>query len=1077
MKQIVISGALALTLSLGAQAQTWTEWQDTRENGVNRMPSHTNFFAFENEEAARRGDPSSSENFLSLHGLWKFLWTEHASDRPTDFFRTDFDDSIWDSMPVPGLWELYGYGDPVYLNIGFAWRGHYPMPTQKDTVDNGLLKNLEDPSRGVWPRGWCPPPTKDNHIGSYRRTVTLPASWEGKQVIAHFGSVTSCIYLWVNGQFVGYSEDSKVAAEFDLTPYVKAGDNQIAFQVMRWCDGSWCEDQDFWRLSGVARDSYLYARDAKTHVDDLRITTTLDDQYRDGILTVNAQTTGDAQLSYRLLDAKGEEVVMREQADGSFRIINPEKWSAETPYLYTLLVTVNGQAAAPKAGKRKRAVASQPVTVATISQRVGFRRVEIRDAQLLVNGKPVLIKGADRHEMDPDGGYVVSRERMIQDIQIMKRFNINAVRTSHYPDDPVWYDLCDEYGIYLVSEANQESHGFGYNPKEAITFTPLFAQQILERNQHNVQVNYNHPSVIIWSLGNETVGGPNFTAAYNWIRSQDSQRPIQYEQATNGTPSDITCPMYASHRWCERYCQDASTTKPLIQCEYSHAMGNSSGGFKEYWELVRKYPKYQGGFIWDFVDQALHKIKGDDTSAPQYTYGGDYNRYDPSDNNFNCNGLISPDRVPNPQMYEVGYYYQNIWTEPLDIQNGRLRIRNEYFFRDLSNVRMEWTLLRDGKAVKNGAVDDVNCPPQETRFVVLPLSRADMSEQGEYLLNVDFRLKQAEPLMDSGQCVAYQQMDFGLRESITELKGLKTKFKLTKNDYSLSLSSPLANVAFDKKTGLITEYAVGGKSLLGKGGTLKPNFWRAVTDNDMGAGIQHRYGQWRNPTMNLTSLVAVKNKDKNRMSYTVTATYDLPEVKSTLSVDYQVWADGTMTVTESLKTNAESEEEARKMPSLLRFGMVMQLPYDMDVSEFYGRGPVENYADRKISQRVGIYRQTADEQFYPYIRPQETGLKTDVRWWQQTGAGGLGLKVTSAQPALFCASALHYDISDLDEGLDKEQRHYQDVLRSQFTNLYLDGEHAGVGGINSWSMEGFALPQYQVRYGDRTFTFTLTPLR
>ena len=1044
-------------------------------NSVNRLTSHTSFFPFENEALALQGDASKSANYLSLNGTWAFSWVEHADQRPTDFFRTDYDASSWGTMPVPGMWELNGFGDPEYVNIGFAWRGHFHMPTQKDTVDNGLLKRVDDPRGGVFPRNFCPPPTKDNHVGSYRRSITLPENWDGRQVIAHFGSVTSCIYLWVNGQFVGYSEDSKVACEFDITPYLQKGENLLAFQVFRWCDGSWCEDQDFWRLSGVARDSYLYCRDASTHVDDLRIETTLDDHYNNGILTITSQQTGNGTLGYTLLDTEGHKVPMTEQSPGVFLVRNPQKWSAETPYLYTLVATM---AKVPEVKKGRKAKPAPVVETRTevITQKVGFRRVEIRDAQLLVNGKAILIKGVDRHEMDPEDGYVVSRERMIQDIQLMKRFNINAVRTSHYPDDPVWYDLCDEYGIYLVSEANQEGHGFGYNPKDAISYTKLFAQQILERNQHNVQVNFNHPSVIIWSLGNETIDGPNFSAAYDWIKTQDQQRPIQWEQAHGGRNTDIMCPMYAGHNWCERYCQDATQTKPLIQCEYSHAMGNSCGGFKEYWDLIRKYPKYQGGFIWDFVDQALHREKGDKSASPRYTYGGDYNSYDPSDNNFNCNGLVSPDRVPNPEMFEVGYYYQNIWAEPLDIQNGRLRIRNEYFFRNLDNMYMEWTLLHDGKAVKNGSVDDISCPPQETRFLQLPLSRDDLNEQGEYLLNIDFRLKQAEPLMERGQCVAYQQVEFGQREGYAGQKGLKASLKLTKTKQSLSLVSPQMNVTFDQQTGLLTEYTVGGRSLLGKGGTLKPNFWRAVTDNDMGAGIQRRYGLWRNPTMNLTSLVAVKNKEKNRKSYTVTATYDMPEVKSTLRIEYQVWADGAMTVTETLDTHATTEDEAKKMPGLLRFGMMMQLPYSMDRSEFYGRGPVENYADRKMSQRIGIYSQTADEMFYPYIRPQETGLKSDVRWWQQTDGVG-GLRIECADGNLFYASALHYDISDLDEGLDKKQRHVQDVPRSQFTNLFIDGEHAGVGGINSWSMEGFAMPQYQVKYGNKTLKFTISPVQ
>ncbi|MBR3472655.1 MAG: DUF4981 domain-containing protein [Prevotella sp.] len=1069
MKKQVIAALLALSPLVFASAQSMDEWQDMSVNSVNRLTSHTSFFPFENESAALRGDASQSANYLSLNGTWAFSWVEHADQRPTDFFRTDYDASSWGTMPVPGMWELNGFGDPEYVNIGFAWRGHFHMPTQKDTVGSGLLKRVEDPRGGVYPRGYCPPPTKDNHVGSYRRTISVPDSWDGRQVIAHFGSVTACIYLWVNGQYVGYSEDSKVACEFDITPYLQKGDNLIAFQVFRWCDGSWCEDQDFWRLSGVARDSYLYCRDANDHVDDLRIETTLDDDYYNGILKVSAQQTGNGKLGYTLLDAEGREVAMTEQEPGVFLVKNPQKWTAETPYLYTLVTTL---AKVPEVKKGRKA---KPAPVVEkryefIAQKVGFRRVEIRNAQLLVNGQPIYIKGVDRHEMDPDGGYVVSRERMVQDIELMKRFNINAVRTSHYPDDPVWYDLCDQYGIYLVSEANQEGHGFGYNPNEAISRTKLFAQQILERNQHNVQVNFNHPSVIIWSLGNETIDGPNFSAAYDWIKTQDQQRPIQWEQAHGGRNTDIMCPMYASHSWCERYSQDDSKTKPLIQCEYSHAMGNSSGGFKEYWELVRKYPKYQGGFIWDFVDQALHGKGG-------YTYGGDYNQYDPSDNNFNCNGLVSPDRVPNPQMYEVGYYYQNIWAEPLDVLNGKLRVKNENFFRDLSNVRLEWTLVRDGETVKSGTVDKLDCPAQESCYVELPLSASLIGPAGEYWLNVDFRLKDAEPLMKAGQVVAYEQMLFSDASGRVDVTDCRGAMKLKKGKEDITITNEGMSIRFDMQTGWLSEYTVGGQRLLGDGGTLKPSFWRAVTDNDMGAGIQRRYAVWKDPQMKLTSLTARKDRRQHRCY--VVATYDMPDVEARLTITYGIEACGRITVEQKMVANVEGIRQA-KQPELpreimLRYGMVMQMPYDMDHSLFYGRGPVENYADRKLSQRVGIYEQTADEQFYPYIRPQETGLKSDVRWWQQTNGGGTGLRIDADK--LFYASALHYDISDLDEGLDKHQRHVQDVPKSRFTNLFIDAEHSGVGGINSWSMEGFAMRQYRVSYGDKTLKFTISPVR
>ena len=1013
---IMMVAVMAVSMPVIAQQPTMTEWHDLQVNEVNRYAVHTSF---------------PQANRLSLDGTWRFLWVEHANQRPTDFFRMDYDAKNWVDMPVPGVWELNGYGDPEYVNVGFAWRGHF--------------KN-------------SPPevPVKDNHVGSYRRTITIPADWTGKQVIAHFGSVTSNIYLWVNGQYVGYAEDAKVAAEFDVTPYIHSGENLIAFQTFRWCDGSYHEDQDFWRLSGVGRSCYLYAQDKAEHIQDIRITPDLINNYKDGTLAVKIWAVGKSDARLTLLDAAGKEVASQtvkswqesqpKQGGVVLHVNNPQKWTAETPYLYTLKIEYGHQ---------------------VTTQRVGFRKVEIKDAQLLVNGKPIYIKGVNRHEMDPDGGYVVSRERMIQDLQLMKRFNINAVRTCHYPDDPLWYDLCDEYGIYLCAEANQESHGFLYqNPSPSKD--PIFRQQIVERNQHNVAVNFNHPSVIIWSLGNETADSENFTAARQWILSQDQSRPIQYEPAGEGANTDIFCPMYMIQWHCEGYAKDNRKQKPLIQCEYNHVMGNSGGGLKEYWDLVRKYPKFQGGFIWDFVDQALH---GKDKQGRDiYTYGGDYNKYDPSDNNFNCNGLVSPDRVPNPHMYETGYEYQNIWTEPVDITQGKLRIRNEYFFRDLSNYVMDWTLLCDGRVIRSGQVEQISCAPQGTVEVTLPLGNCDGA--GEYLLNVDYKLKNAEPLMQKGQTVAYQQLTvkpgtLALQDATAKLPSLKVKD--SKRDTLLSVTNDAVNIQFNKVSGFMVRYTVADRQLLGEGGVLRPNFWRALTDNDMGGQFQKDNKVWKNPTLNLVTFHAEKVK-KPQPCVVVTAVYDMPDVKAQLTLTYHISGDGRIKVVEQLKTDKDA-----KQPDMARFGMVMQLPYEMERSAYYGRGPIENYGDRKLSQRIGIYNQTADEQFYPYIRPQENGLKSDVRWWNQTTAQGKGMRIEAVEP--FSVSALHYAIEDLDEPKPaKGQRHSTQVPKSKYTNLCIDGAHTGVGGANSWSNWGLALPKYRVPYQDRTFTFQFVPL-
>lgn len=1030
-----------------------TEWHDMEVNEVNRMGLHTDFFTYQNEEEALKRDKTRSGNYVTLEGDWKFNWVANADERPDGYWTEDYDDSKWDKITVPGNWEMLGYGDPEYVNVGFAWRGHF----------NALPPEV---------------PTKDNHVGTYRKEIEIPADWDGRQVVAHFGSVTSCIYLYVNGQFAGYAEDSKVAAEFDITELVRTGRNLLAFQVMRWSDGSWCEDQDFWRLSGVARECYLYARDGETSIKDLRLNVDLTNNYTDGLLTIEAETKGNPTLSYKLVDRLGQTVAeaetkaVKDSSRVTLKLLDPEKWTAETPNLYTVLATVKNAEGEVKG---------------VVEQRVGFRKVEIKDSQLLINGKAVLIKGADRHELDPDGGYVVSVERMVQDLTIMKRLNINAIRTCHYPDDPRLYDLCDEYGFYITAEANQESHGFQYGENSEAK-KPKFQTQILQRNQHNVTLLRNHPSIIVWSMGNETVDGDNFTTAFKWIKKTDPSRPIHWERAGKGDNTEIFCPMYMSQRDCERYAQ-SDETKPLIQCEYNHTMGNSSGGLKEYWDLYRKYPKLQGGYIWDFVDQALHrnpkqtgtlqysdltKIERTfETEQPyaqlaeiEYTYGGDYNEYDPSDNNFNCNGIIGPDRQLNPHAYEVAYCYQNVWAEAVDMTEGKVSVYNENFFRNLGNYKLVWALTADGIEVQRGEITTLNAGPQETTEVTLPYSLTGLDDK-ELLVNIQFVLKQAEPLMEAGQQVAYRQLRITEPKNVTvALEEKNLKIKDSDDGGEVVISGSDVEVRFDKTTGLMTKYEVRGTDRLGEGGTLKPNFWRAPTDNDMGAGLQKRFRVWRNPKMELEGITTIKGKPVE-----VLVTYSMPEVRATLNVDYRIDVEGKMVVTQSMSTTKGAE-----VADMFCFGMVMELPEENTVSRYYGRGPVENYVDRKESQNIGIYTQTTDEQFYPYIRPQETGKKCDVRWWEQTKTeGGQGLRfVALGEDACFNASALNYDIEALDDGEEKEQRHSYEVEKSKYTVFSIDSEHYGLGGINSWG--AWPLEEHRVHYGNKTLKFAIEPL-
>lgn len=1023
MKKHLLTSLLTLvTLTLGAQ--TFHEWKDPRINAVNRAPMHSNYFAYESADVAKKGIKENSVNFMSLNGYWKFFWVKDAESRPTDFWKVGFNDKGWNTLPVPGLWELHGYGNPIYVNIGYAWRNQF---------ENN------------------PPhiPTENNNVGSYRKEIIIPASWKGKEIIAHFGSVTSNMYLWVNGKYVGYSEDSKLEAEFNLTPYLKPGQkNLIAFQVFRWCDGTYLEDQDFFRYSGVGRDCYLYARDKK-RIEDIRVTPDLDNEYKNGSLNIALNLKGNGKVNLILKDASGKEVASIQSTKGhaNIEVENPHKWTAETPYLYTLYASLEG---------------SKEV----IPVKVGFRKVELKGAQLLVNGQPILIKGANRHELDPDGGYVISRERMIQDIQIMKQFNLNAVRTSHYPNNNLWYELCDQYGLYVVAEANIESHGMGYG-EHTLAKRDDYALAHMERNQRNIQRSFNHPSVIIWSLGNEAGYGPNFEAAYDWIKKEDPSRLVQYEQSGRTGKTDIYCPMYLGYNRSEEYSKDEQYQKPLIQCEYAHAMGNSEGGFKEYWDLIRKHPKYQGGFIWDFVDQSIRWTGKNGKMI--YAYGGDFNRFDASDINFCDNGLISPDRVPNPHMYEVGYFYQNIWTSPTNIQNGEISIFNENFFRDLSAYYLEWQLLKGGKVMRSGRVEDLNVAPQQTAKIKLPIGK--ICQCSEWLLNVSYKLKNTEGLLNAGHIVAKQQLVLNPYKSPSmELKNqAKSNLAiveptLNENDKRyLIVNGENFCIEFDKTNGYLSKYQVNGLDMLKEGSYLQPNFWRAPTDNDFGASLQVKYAVWKNPKIKLISM----QQRINEHQAIIEATYELPEASAKLFLTYNINNEGAIKVTQKMTTDKDA-----KVANLFRFGMQMQMPRSFDKVEYYGRGPVENYIDRKSNADLGIYKQSVSEQFYPYIRPQENGTKSDIRWWKTLNAAGHGIQVVAAEP--YSASALHYTIESLDEGLYKKQGHSQEVEEADLTNFCFDKIQAGLGCEDSWGR--IARPEYQVPYGDYEFTFILMPM-
>lgn len=1017
-------GAL-LMLSLGlsevrAQYAAGKEpWLNPEVNAINRLPMHADYFAFRSGESTQ--DKRQSAHYLSLNGQWRFHWVRNADERLTDFGSLNLNDKGWASISVPGNWELQGYGHPLYTNVPYPWHNQYK--------DNPPLV-----------------PTKENHVGTYRRRIVIPAAWRGKRVIAHFGSVTSNINLWVNGRPVGYSEDSKLEAEFDLTPYIKYGaENLIAFQSHRWCDGSYLEDQDFWRLSGVGRDCYLYAREAQ-HVRDLRIVADVDTvNYRQGKLSVTLQKTS-ASLPVRLtlLDAEGRQVLSTETRSSKvdLQVASPKLWTAETPYLYTLRVEAGGE---------------------VIPQRVGFRNVRIARGQLLVNGQPILIKGANRHEIDPDGGYHVSRERMIQDILVMKQMNINAVRTCHYPDDALWYQLCDEYGLYVVAEANLESHGMGYG-KESLAHRKDFLKAHLERNERNVERNVNHPSVITWSLGNESGHGENFWAAYRLVKKMDPTRPVQYERSGKEA-TDIYCPMYRRPWEIQKYL-DSKPPMPVIQCEYAHAMGNSEGGFDEYWDMIRREPQYQGGFIWDFVDQGLRWR--DKQGRSFYAYGGDFNRFDYSDNNFLDNGLISPDRRLNPHAHEVAYVHQSIRPSLVDAATGRIKIYNEYFFIDLSRYSLRWELSVQGVPVQSGTMQLPAIAPQATAELQLPYSLPKVDKTEDITLQLSFSLQHADGILPAGTELAHEQ--FVLQKGqLPELKlgqlRAQTAPELLTNDvnYYIIQGSDW-RIELSKRTGFLSHYSVGGVELLTEGHQLRPNFWRAPTDNDMGAGLQRKWQVWRKPELKLKSLKAERLSTE---LIKLEARYELPSVSAQLAIDYTIDATGHILYQQTMKAG-----DKKDVANLFRFGIKMELPQSLDQVDYYGRGPIESYPDRKLSQPFGRYRGSVADQFYPYIRPQENGLHSDLSYFRVLDKGGRGLEVRSDK--LFLASALDRSMESLDGYPAKGQEHSELIAKAPFTQLLVDSEHMGLGCYDSWG----ALPQqkYLLPYRDYSLTLLLSPI-
>lgn len=1011
----------ALAACSTAAAQT-PDWENPAVFGINKeAPRATALPYADAQSAAAQGD---SPWTMRLDGRWKFHWAPTPDTRPTDFFEERFDDAAWTTIAVPGNWEIAGHGFPIYTNI------NYPHPA--------------DPPRI---------PHTDNPVGSYRRTFALPDDWAGRRVFLHFEAGATAMYVWVNGQPVGYSQVTKLPAEFDITAYVRPGENLLAVEAYRWSDGSYLEDQDFWRLSGFDRGVLLYTT-ADVRIRDLFVRGDLDKAYKNGLLHAEVELADLGDSPFRgtveltLTDPAGREVVRQRKAAAvaagggttvqfAAPVKAPALWSNETPNLYTTVVTLRDAAGA---------------TVEATACRTGFRSVEIRDAQLLVNGKRIEVHGVNLHEHHPEHGHVMDRAMMLRDIETMKRFNINAVRTSHYPEPTLWYDLCDAYGIFLVDEANIESHGMGYGER-SLAKQPEWLDAQLDRVRRTVERDKNHPSVIVWSMGNECGNGIVFETIYDWLKQRDASRPVQFEQAAEGRNTDIVCPMYPSIRYMKEYAARTDVTRPFIMCEYGHAMGNSSGNFQEYFDIIGTAPHMQGGFIWDWVDQGLSAtgVNG----RPYWGYGGDFGAWMYThDENFCINGVVQPDRTPHPGLYEIKKVYQNIRFTSDDPASGRVTVENRFLYNDLAKYDFRWELLRNGEPAGSGTFDLALAAGKRTT-VQLPLPETPAA--GEYALALYATTRSEELLLPAGHEIAREQFLFGAY-AYPDFAAEGT-VALTEEPDRLVATAGDVTLVYNTKRNRLESYRKGGRDILE--GMPEPSFWRAPTDNDFGNGMPVRCNVWRTGAMKATGC----SVERDGGSLRIVTRYRLTDAPSDYTLSYTLRPDGRLTVAAAWSSDGS-------LPELPRFGMRMRLAQACKNFTFYGRGPWENYADRNTASFVGRYEQSTDEQYYPYVRPQENGNKSDVRWLTLTDAAGRGVRIDGAQP--LSVSAMPYLTEDFDPGLTKKQQHISDIQPRREVVLHVDLAQCGLGGDNSWG----ALPHepYRLTADHYSYAYTITPL-
>ncbi|TWT77831.1 Beta-galactosidase [Posidoniimonas polymericola] len=1017
-KTLLLLVILGLAFAADSSA---VDWEDQTVISRNKLAPHATFFRFDTAEDARDGSRDDSPYVKLLNGTWKFHWVANPDERPMDFVAVDFDDSTWDDIRVPGDWQTQGHGQPIYTNVNYPFDKNPP----KIGGRNG------------------------NPVGSYRTSFTVPKEWDGRRVEINFDGVESAFYLWVNGKKVGYSQGSRTPARFDLTPFLKEGENTLAAQVFRWCDGSYLEDQDFWRLSGIFRDVYLEGL-APTRIVDFEVQTDLDKEYRDATLAVSVDCTtadGDqADLWVELVDADGAVVASREggvNGSGdevtlrhSLNIAAPKLWTAETPYLYRLVITLKDEDG--------KALESTAVNV-------GFREVEIKDGVLLVNGKYVYMNGVNRHEHHPVTGHTISRESMIEDILLMKQHNINAVRTSHYPNVPEWYDLCDEYGLFVVDETNIESHGMGYGP-ESLAKDPSWGKAHLDRAIRMVERDKNHPSIVTWSLGNEAGNGVNFMANYDWIKQRDASRPVQYEQAGwRARNTDIRCPMYARIDGIVNYAtHDAD--RPLILCEYAHAMGNSVGNLPEYWSAIREHRALQGGFIWDWVDQGL--LTKDADGHEYYAYGGDFGDR-PNDGNFCCNGLVRPDRVPNPSLFEVKKVYQRISTAAGD-KPGVYVVKNEYDHQTLAPFDLTWTVEVDGKTVQDGRQAAPEAAAGDSAEVELPIEPVDAAPGQEAILTVRYVLRDQAPWAPAGHQVAVDQFDLEAEPGEAAIKLAQHKPQANETDDQILLSSGGVSVAVNKRTGHVDSIAQDGEPLITA--PLVPNYWRAPIDNDNGNQMPRRLRDWRRAgrSRELTRCEQSQAKDG---AVTVECEWKLLDGKAAERASYTLDALGALKV--SFTINASGD-----LPDIPRVGLRTEIPTSFTQAAWFGRGPHESYWDRKSGAPVSHYAMPVSELIHEYVRPQENGNRTDARWLALTSENGRGLLVAGAT---FDFSVWPYTQRAL-----QQARHPQELQRGEVLTLNLDYRQMGVGGDDSWG--AWPHEEYRLKAGEYGLELTLTPL-